>query len=92
MAEEATDGFFWCGACKHVVALDAQQLAAFDDAPCAATMTLKCPRCRHYAVKYRLPAPQKRRGAYGERTRLAPVAPERAQELFAEIYRWLETN
>jgi len=45
-ATPAAEGFFHCGHCNHIVSLQ-------EDADPA--QTFKCPRCRKWTVKWRLP-------------------------------------
>lgn len=85
---KTSDGFFWCGRCKHVVDPPERELVVFEDAVLACSVTLKCPRCKKWEVRWRPPAVKQTREAWREakRDRInAPVDEERAAQLFLQI-------
>lgn len=73
------DGFFWCAHCEHVVELTQREVEAAESAPAGSLVQLKCPRCKHHAVRWRFPSRSKPRP-------VPAVSLERGRELFSRIY------
>lgn len=84
--ELAREGFFWCGHCHHVVELEERLVQSALDAPSGSLLRLKCPRCRHHEVEWRLPSRRRPRVVPLVQR---PVDPERGAELWAELKRKL---
>lgn len=95
MTSDPSDGFFWCGRCKHVVEPSESQLVGWENAVQGVLAKLKCPRCHRWEVIYRLPKVQQTRPIWRARKLVqinAPVTDERAAAGFFEMRKMIEST
>jgi hypothetical protein len=81
------EGFFWCSRCKKVVELPPADIEAALSAPIGVLRDLKCPGCKHHAVRWKVPMVERPRTNDGRiiKPLPTPVDPERGRELFAKL-------